>query len=608
MREEETQMSEAPKKITATLASAMIVFSFATGTVVAGPSIATASPITAAEADDATQSTVEETEALIRKLPNFPDVTLDNKADIEAAKAAYDSLSDSDKKIIDETIIENGAYDSDQSYGRVLEIAYWALQSFTPQDDSTILPDGTYTESTTPAISSEYSKGLSSSSRNRPWSVKSVTVKDGKATATITVKSTTFTYINIGGKHYDKTNTSGECEFAGVPIDLNGTLYFSGYSIPMKGEIAFKLANTIDENGGAPVLSDLDKVKQLIEALPTDPFAITLDDKAQVNEAKDAYDALSSDDQQTLKDTVLESASQPYARVLEAAEWAIESFTPVDNSTNLKDGTYTGKATAKSDMGLSTSSRKRNWTIDKIVVKDGKATATISRDGNTPLAELHLGGQVYNNISTAGSTFEIPIDLNSTMYFSVKTNGTSEGTNAIVYRFSNAMDETASPDTPKTPDTPNTPTTPTNPSDHNNGGNTTPSYQPSSNQGGSNGGNSGNQSSNSTVARRLKLEGGTSLMYRPTASSTAGSGASAFGAGSTEAMDSAFASDGADESDLTSSDSGLPTDATEESAIEGNVDAMPLKALLVFLLLALAAVIGGILFWRHYKKTEQRWM
>ena len=131
----------------------------------------------------------------------------------------------------------------------MLECAQWALNALREVDASTTLGAGTYSASTTPALSSEYSKGKSTSARQRPWSVKDVTVVDGKAYGTVTVQSDTYTYIYMAGQKFQ--NTAGKNQhstFENVPIDLNSTQYLTAYLTSMQTEIVFSITTTIDES------------------------------------------------------------------------------------------------------------------------------------------------------------------------------------------------------------------------------------------------------------------------------------------------------------------------------------------------------------------------
>ncbi|MCR5846279.1 MAG: hypothetical protein K6G78_06940 [bacterium] len=193
--------------------------------------------------------------------------------------------------------------------------------------------------------------------------------------------------------------------------------------------------------------SKIDEVKAMIDQLPTDSYAITEEHIELINRAKEALEALSEEDQAQLN-TEEASSSQPYGRILETAVWTVTSFTTVDNATTLANGTYTNKAVISSDMGKSTSPRQRKWILQSITAKGGKATAKIKWEGYTPLESLRLGNEYYSNLATDGtSVFEIPVDLNSDMYFAVKAKGATDTTDALAYHMVITMDESsAKPD------------------------------------------------------------------------------------------------------------------------------------------------------------------
>jgi hypothetical protein len=163
------------------------------------------------------------------------------------------------------------------------------------------------------------------------------------------VESDSYSDIIIYGDTYPKTNKSGNCEFANVPIDLNTTFYFSGVSTSMPVPIAFSLSTIIDESAEV-VETPMDKAKRLIAALPADPFDITIDDTAAILEATAAYEALTDEQKAELCDASKASSiianSHSYGRYLESAQWTLDSLKPVDNATTLADGTYTGQVGA----------------------------------------------------------------------------------------------------------------------------------------------------------------------------------------------------------------------------------------------------------------------
>ena len=198
-------------------------------------------PVMAADA-----KTVDEVAAEIEALSaDARDYTAADREKVEAIKADYDALSAEDQADLDDRCTHTG---TGQPLGRVLESALWTVWSFDEADNSTTLADGTYDKSSTPALSSEYSKGKSTSNRQKAWSVKDVTVENGKAIATIAVESGTYTEILLHGTSYERSGgTNKTSEFAGVPIDLNSTFYFNGVSSSMPVPIAFSLTTSIEE-------------------------------------------------------------------------------------------------------------------------------------------------------------------------------------------------------------------------------------------------------------------------------------------------------------------------------------------------------------------------
>ena len=453
-------------------------------------------PVSAAFAQDATElsgapaamhealdgAVVLEAEAvataksLINALPDAPKITVaaagTYDAQIAEAAAAYDALPEADQKALDsETCLT-----SNQPYGRVLECAQWALNAMRSVDASTTLGAGTYSASTTPALSSEYSKGKSTSARQRPWSIKDVTVVDGKAYGTVTVESDTYTYIYMAGQKFE--NTAGKNQhstFENVPIDLNSTQYLTAYSTSMQTEIVFSITTTIDESatggstgggegggsgeggggstgggtenpGGGSGSGEQEavtpaQVTKLIEALPSDPYKITIADVCQIHDAQVAYESL-TDQQRALVDVVPLPSGVSCQRALEVAVWAVQSLAIADNSTTLADGVYYLKqGDMKTDMGISVSHRNFYWSVMKIVVSNGKATATLKRSGgNTPIASVYFEGRVLD--ANQDGTFAIPIALNSDMYFATKprVDSTTESTVGLIYHLNTTFD------------------------------------------------------------------------------------------------------------------------------------------------------------------------
>ena len=243
--------------------------------------------------------TLEDIEALIMLLPDFPDVTLDDADLIEYVESLYEALSEEDQATLDETVAADEKY---ETYGRSLEVAVWGLASLQGVDDQTDLEEGVYN-----GISSEYSKGKSTSSRNRPWSVSAIYVDaDGNATAAITVESTTYTYVRIGGElYYNVADEGDNCVFI-VPIDPDSTLYFSGYSTSMKSEIAF----TLDITDMPTEAIDASALVSAIETAGAALDGTTISEDGSELDLGDSY--VTSEDAEALEDAISDAYAVLY--------------------------------------------------------------------------------------------------------------------------------------------------------------------------------------------------------------------------------------------------------------------------------------------------------
>ena len=180
---------------------------------------------------------------------------------------------------------------------------------------------------------------------------------------------------------------------------------------------------------------------KLIEALPSDPYKITIADVCQIHDAQVAYESL-TDQQRALVDVVPLPSGVSCQRALEVAVWAVQSLAITDNSTTLADGVYYLKqGDMKTDMGISVSHRNFYWSVMKIVVSNGKATATLKRSGgNTPIASVYFEGRVLD--ANQDGTFAIPIALNSDMYFATKprVDSTTDSTVGLIYHLNTTFD------------------------------------------------------------------------------------------------------------------------------------------------------------------------
>ena len=185
---------------------------------------------------------------LIAVLPSDPsDITQTDGDAIKMAQSVYETLSSAKQKELDDELLVGN-----RSYGRYLENDVWGLDALTEVDNSTTLADGTYTG----VVKTKTNMGKSTSRRAYGFTVKSITVKDGKATAIIEHGSSTSAYLFIGGKKYGNLQTaSGGKSYYEIPIDLNSTFHFS---VKGKAEtadtdgIAYEVTATIDEKTAKP--------------------------------------------------------------------------------------------------------------------------------------------------------------------------------------------------------------------------------------------------------------------------------------------------------------------------------------------------------------------
>ena len=107
---------------------------------------------------------------------------------------------------------------------------------------------------------------------------------------------------------------------------------------------------TVDVNARTLVIDgkavNIDIVEKLIAALPHDPYDIYGDADGSIANAQAAYEMLDAAEQVLLDNTLVnkdgKDISRSYGRYLEQAVWAVYSLRPVDDATQLADGTYTG--------------------------------------------------------------------------------------------------------------------------------------------------------------------------------------------------------------------------------------------------------------------------
>lgn len=200
-----------------------------------------------------------------------------------------------------------------------------------------------------------------------------------------------------------------------------------------------------------PASTSLDEVLASIGELSNDPREFTANDVERVEAIQKAYEALSAEDQATVDSTFDHPSGdgQSYGRVLEAAVWAVRSYS-TDVSTTLTPGTYTTTTdpavSSESSKGKSDSSRTRNWWVESIEVSEtGQATAKIyvtSGDATakklTSYPSVWAGGNTYEKDSD--NNYSIPVDLNGTTYFGGVS---SSMPRPIMYSLSTTIEEPA---------------------------------------------------------------------------------------------------------------------------------------------------------------------
>ena len=192
----------------------------------------------------------------IAVLPSDPfKVTASHRTAITSALEIMNSLPEGLQAELDSGDVEK-AISSSRSYGRYLENAVWALYSLRPVNNVTLLPSGTYTGQ----VKSTSSMGKSNSARAIGFTVKSVSVKDGKLMAIVEHGSNSSQSLRLGGVDYQNLETDPlKKSYYEIPISLNSTFYFS-----VKGKnatddtdaITYEMTVTADEASMTPDSSE----------------------------------------------------------------------------------------------------------------------------------------------------------------------------------------------------------------------------------------------------------------------------------------------------------------------------------------------------------------
>lgn len=111
----------------------------------------------------------------------------------------------------------------------------------TPVDCTTTLADGEYTPEAFKVV-----KASDGTTPKTAFTCKKITVKDGKAEATIEIASGAYTYMKANGQQYPGTCTDTTSTFT-FPVDLNVKNDILGFTSKMNTEVAYKMLITLNE-------------------------------------------------------------------------------------------------------------------------------------------------------------------------------------------------------------------------------------------------------------------------------------------------------------------------------------------------------------------------
>ena len=217
------------------------------------------------------------------------------------------------------------------------------------------------------------------------------------------------------------------CVFAGCFSLLEAPTAYAGDGSTASEEKSSSGASASDEE------TPLEKAMRLIIALPSDPDAVTEADRAAIDAATDAYNALGKSDRDIVDSTLCPGTDHTYDRLLESAQWGLEAQQPVDNTVAILDGDYSAYVSSSSTRGKSSSKRDRSWSVVKFVVEDERGIATVRCNTESSFTNMRVGGVDYPTTSTDGvPQFEVPLFVNGTTTFTVDANSVSS---SIAYRI-----------------------------------------------------------------------------------------------------------------------------------------------------------------------------
>ena len=289
-------------------------------------------------------------------------VTTENAAAINAAKAAYDALSDADKAVVDSLIVEYGT----QSYGRVLENAVWGLEAASALNNSTNFADGNYLDRF--VVSS--SKGKSTSDKERTWSLTDITVKNGKATGTlVSDQSSTFSSVIVNGTTYKNIAAAGEKSKFEIPLALGSTMSFVAVSnTAVKGGIAYQLTLKEKAANGMTVTAKNPAALTFKKAAQTIACPLTVKNAT----GKVTYSKVSGSKYFKVNAT---TGKITVAKSTPAGKYTIKMEAAAAGSDTVLSASSTKSVTIKVNKAKNTFAAKPAIKSGKITIKAGKSVA-----------------------------------------------------------------------------------------------------------------------------------------------------------------------------------------------------------------------------------------
>lgn len=281
-----------------------------------------------------------------------------------------------------------------------------------PEETTTAKPEETTTE--TPASTNPggrqngtYSISVNSSASMFKIVSCSLVMKDGTMTATLTLSGTGYDYLYLG-KASDASTSKGIKYVADASGSYTYTIPVSALDTPLSvAAHSIRLDTWYDRE----LTFQSDTLKLVAANTGTEG-----DNSGNSNDSGTTENQGSSATTSTQKTTTTTTSSNNKGELSEDDIKELESST---KSGTVKDGTYTPS------FGFTGGSGKTNITCNKVVVKNGKATATIVFSSSSYTWVKVNGTKYYNQNKGGNSTFVIPINLNGKTTITAETTAMS---------------------------------------------------------------------------------------------------------------------------------------------------------------------------------------